>query len=275
MEYQEKFVAYLDVLGFTKLVKDSENGTGMPLSELIDLLRVLGTSEDVKKFRENGPATCPDSAYIQRDLNFKLTQISDCVVISSEVSPAGVINLVSHCAKVVLKLLVKGIMCRGYITKGLIYHTESQFIGSGYVEACLGEKNVKVFRRETDEKGTPFVELDPAVCKFVKDCGDQCVKEMFSRFVKEDGEMSALFPFQRLSHSFIIAGLGNKLDPQKEKDSNNNLRLLIKKLKDCVMEFVDKSDPNAIRKLEHYIEALDDQLAVCNKTDDMIDKFKG
>ena len=273
MEYQEKFVAYLDVLGFTNLVKDSENGTGMPLSELIELLQLLGTSEDVSRFKKDGPIICPDSRYTQRDLNFKLTQISDCVVVSSEVSSAGVINLVSYCAQVVLRLLEKGIMCRGYITKGSIYHTDSQFIGSGYFEACSKEKKVKIFKREIDKEGTPFVELDPAVCKFVNDCGDSCVKKMFSRFVKDDGEILALFPFQRLSHSFMIAGLGSKFDPQKEKESNHNLRLLIKKLKERITEFVDKSNLDAIRKSEHYIKVLDDQLVVCDKTDEMIDKF--
>lgn len=273
MEYQEKFVAYLDVLGFMNLVRDSENGTGMPLPELVELLRLLGTSEDVDRLKKNGPVICPDSTYIQRDLNFKLTQISDCVVISSEVSPIGVINLINHCAQVVLRLLEKGIMCRGYVTKGLIYHTDSQFIGSGYFEAYSKEKKVKIFKRKTDEEGTPFVELDPTVCKFVNDCGDLCVKKMFSRFVIDDGEILALFPFQRLSHSFMIAGLGNKLDLQKEKESNHNLRLLIKKLKERITEFVDKSNLDAISKSEHYIKALDDQLVVCDKTDEMIDKF--
>jgi hypothetical protein len=113
MEYQDKFIAYIDILGFKKLVEDSENGTGLPLSKLIEILQLLGTSEDVSRLKKNGPIICPGSKYIQRDLNFKLTQISDCVVISSEVSPAGVINLVNYCAQVVLRLLEKGIMCRG------------------------------------------------------------------------------------------------------------------------------------------------------------------
>ncbi len=273
MEYQEKFIAFVDILGFKKLVEDSEDGTGMPLSELIELLQLLGTSEDVARLKNNGPVICPSSRYIQRDLNFKLTQISDCVVVSSEVSPAGVINLVSYCAQVVLRLLEKGIMCRGYITKGSIYHTDSQFIGSGYFEAYSKEEKVKVFKHENDKEGTPFVELNPAVCKFVNDCGDPCVKKMFSRFVKEDRELSALFPFQRLSHSFMIAGFGNRFDPQKEKDSNQNMRLLIEKLKGRVMEFVDTSDPKAMKKADHYIKALNEQLEVCDETDEMIDRI--
>jgi hypothetical protein len=245
----------------------------MTLSELTDLSKCLGVSEDVLKFEEFGPTTCPSSSYIKRDLNFKITQISDCVIVSSEVSPAGIINLISYCWEIVLKLLQKGIMCRGYITKGNVYHTETQIIGSGYNKAVSNEKTVKAFKREADERGTPYVELDPIICKFVKDCGDPCVKKMFSRYVKEDGEITALFPFQRLSHSFIIAGFGAKFDPQKEKASNHNMRLCIKDLKDRIMEFVDKTNPEAIRKSEHYIKALNDQLIVCDNTDNMINKL--
>jgi hypothetical protein len=273
MEYQDKFIAYIDILGFKKLVEDSENGTGLPLPKLIELLQLLGTSEDISRLKKNGPIICPGSKYFQRDLNFKLSQISDCVVVSSEVSPAGVINLVSYCAQVVLRLLEKGIMCRGYITKGSIYHTDSQFIGSGYFEAYSKEEKVKVFKHENDKEGTPFVELNPVVCKFVTECGDACVKKMFSRFVKDDGEISALFPFQRLSHSFIIAGLGNRFDSKKEKESNRNMRLLIEKLKVRLMEFIDTADSEGKEKVKHYIKALDEQLAVCDKTDEMIDRL--
>ncbi len=181
--------------------------------------------------------------------------------------------MVSYCWGVVLKLLQKGIMCRGYITKGNVYHTETQIVGSGYNEAVSNEKTVKAFKREANERGTPFVEVDTIVCKFVNDCADKCVKEMFSRFVKEENGVAALFPFKRLSHSFMIAGFGIKLDPKKQKESNQNMRLLIQKLKEYVMEFVDKSNHEAIRKSEYYIRALNDQLVVCDKTNKMIDTF--
>ncbi|MBA7569274.1 hypothetical protein ES708_11013 [subsurface metagenome] len=77
MEYQEKFIAYVDILGFKKLVKESENGTGMTLSELMELPKCLGTPDDVLRFKKFGPTTCPASSCINRDLDFKLTQISE------------------------------------------------------------------------------------------------------------------------------------------------------------------------------------------------------
>lgn len=273
MEYREKFIGYVDVLGFKDLVRDSERGIGISLSDLKEVLKALGSTDDVLQIREHGPKICPKSSYVNRDLDFKLTQVSDCVIISSEISPAGVINLISHCWSATLKLLQKGIMCRGYITKGNIYHVERNFFGSGANDAISQEKNVRAFKRNADERGTPYVEIDTTVCKFIEDCGNKCVKKMFLRCVKDDGIVKALFPFRALSHSFLIAGFGIKIDPQRERESNNNIRFLIRRVKDRLMKYVDKSKPDAVRKLEHYIKALDKQLSVCDKTDGIINIF--
>lgn len=138
-KFRDKFIGYVDILGWKVLVNAAESGTGMPLTSLLETLKVLGTREDWEQIEKNGPMICPQSTCVQRNLDFKLTQISDCVVVSSEVSPAGVINLIGHCWGAVIQLLTKGIMCRGYITRGLIYHTDAQFIGSGYQEAYRNE----------------------------------------------------------------------------------------------------------------------------------------
>jgi hypothetical protein len=270
-EFKDKFIGFVDILGFKKMVEAAEAGTGMPLTELLETLKELGTPDDRKHFKKYGPTTCPESTYIQRDLDFRVTQISDCVIVSCEVSPAGMINLVNHCWGAVIKLLTKGIMCRGYITRGLVYHTDAYIIGSGYQNAYSKEEKVTAFKRETDKRGTPFVEVDQAICNYVRDCEDSCVKEMFSRYVKNDGVVIALFPFQSLAHSFMIGGFDHKFDPEEEKRSNQNIRLMIKNFKERIMAVVDQSNPDAVSKAEHYIAALDAQLAVCERTDEMID----
>jgi len=273
MKSEEKFIAFIDVLGFKSLVKAAESGEGMPLSEIMELLEKLGSTKDNEKFKQYGPTICPNSPYLSRDLNFKVTQISDCAIVSSEISPSGVINLTSHCWGAVIQLLMKGIMCRGYITRGEIYHSDTQFIGSGYQEAFDQESNVSAFKREADEEGTPFVEIDPSICNYVRDSNDSCVKEMFSRFVKEQEGTTALFPFKRLSHSFIVAGSGCTFDPQKEKESNQNIRQLVINLKNSVMSYVDESNKKAMSKARHYISALDSQLEMCDRTDEVIDEW--
>jgi hypothetical protein len=133
------------------------------------------------------------------------------------VSPAGVINLVNHCWGAAIMLLTKGVMVRGYITRGRIYHEGSEFYGTGYHEAYQREAGVTAFKQEADEKGTPFVEVDPEVCAYVRDQTDECVREMFGRFTKHDGEVTALFPFKRLVQPIAIGGSGRPFDPEHAK----------------------------------------------------------
>jgi len=273
MKFEEKFIAYMDVLGFKGMVEASESGNGMSLPELMGNLSKLGTQQDETKYERHGPTTCPQSQCIEKNLNFKVTQISDCVIVSSELSPAGIINLVSHCWGAVIELLMKGTMCRGYITKGSIYHHNNQVIGTGYQKAYTNESGVTAFKHEADERGTPFVEIDPIVCSYVEASTDRCVKEMFSRMVKSENDTTALFPFQRLSHSFMIGGFGQKFDPNKEKESNNNVRMLLKSLIERVLAYVEPSNMNAMNKARYYIRALEEQLVVFDRTDEVIDKL--
>ena len=176
--------------------------------------------------------------------------------------------MIDHCRKAALRLLRHGMMCRGYITRGSIYHTDTQFVGSGYQKAYERERQVVAFKREADERGTPFIEVDSAVHEYVETCGNECVKEMYSRMVKHDGYVAAIFPFQRLSHSFLI---GPDFDPDKERRGNEILRGWLRGFRERVLSLVDPCNASAVRKAEHYVRALDAQLEGCDETDRMID----
>jgi hypothetical protein len=89
--------------------------------------------------------------------------------------------------------------------------------------------------------------------------------------VKTEDGTTALFPFQRLSHSFAIGGFGQEFDPNREKKANDNIRKLLNSLKERVLSYVNESNAKAMNKVRHYVRALDQQLAVCDKTDEMID----
>jgi hypothetical protein len=62
-------------------------------------------------------------------------------------------------------------------------------------------------------------------------------------------------------------------DPGKEKQSVENVRKMLADVKAKVGTFVDPSDPSAISKLRHYVAALDRQLEVCNRTDEIIGRL--
>jgi hypothetical protein len=272
--FKTKFIGFIDILGFKKLVEAAESGVGGSLTFLKEITSTLGSDKDREAIVRNGPKICPHSAYIERDLDFQITQMSDSVLVSAEVSPAGAIAVVNHCWTVALFLMTKGIMVRGYVTQGSIHHVGSSFFGLGYQAALENEPKVSAFKRTADEKGTPFIEIDSAVCKFIQDKGDACVKEMFSRMVSRDGELTAVFPFKRLATSFIIAGAGHKFDGKAQKESNSNLRNNLIGYKKQILNFVDSSNEKAMNKASHYIAALDAQLLICDETDDVIDRLQ-
>lgn len=270
-EFEDKFVAFIDVLGFKGIIEKAEDQSTAALPKILDMLKKIGSTEDSNKFSKYGPTTCPKAKYINKDLNFTVLQVSDCAIISCEVSPAGIINLISHCWSAATALLPMGIMCRGYITRGNVYHTNSQIIGTGYNKAYEKEtKGIKAFQRDADELGTPFIEIDEELVSYIQEHGDPCVKKMFSRYTKSDGAVSAIFPFQRLSHSFAI---DVDFDADKEKKSNEVVRTWLLDFKKKIMENVDQNNKKAIKKSEHYLMALDEQIKICDETDEAINSL--
>ena len=150
----EKFIAFVDILGFESTVESLERPQGAQLSDLLKFCSKLAQESHKKNVADHGPVICPESRYNSRDLDYEVTQVSDCVVVSTEVSPAGIMNLLQHVSACVFGLMTKGVMVRGYITRGNIYHRGGQFIGSGYQNAWRMEKNVKAFRLPLDPTST-------------------------------------------------------------------------------------------------------------------------
>lgn len=271
IQVTDKFIGFLDIIGFKSIEEEAEAGRGLALSEIPELISCLGTENDRQNFEQYGPTICPQSRYIRKDLDFQITQVSDCVIVSVEVSPAGMINLIKHCDGASMKLLKKGVMCRGYIKRGLIHHSKDRQFGTGLSAAAEKEKKVSVFRQDADERGTPFIEIDANVISYLENDSDTCVKEQFSRMVERDGELAALFPFKRLHHSFIIGGaFGPPFDPNKELSSVNVVRGWINKMKEQVKRHINRSDADAVRKGDHYIRMLDAQLVICDETEQLI-----
>src|SRR5437016_4855469 len=105
--FKDKFISFVDVLGYKQMVAAAEAGTGRTSDELDEMLALLERKKDKEFFAESGPQWCPGSKYVRKDLDFEITQVSDCVIASAEVSPAGVVNLVNHAWGGALMLLSK------------------------------------------------------------------------------------------------------------------------------------------------------------------------
>ena len=249
-QYIEKFIAFVDVLGWKCHVRDSDAGRGLSLKELCDITDMLGKPIDRDEFE---PTTCPQARRMRKNLDFCITRHSDSVLISAEISPAGLINLVFHCRKACMELLSKkGIMCRGYIKRGPIYHTAEYQIGVGLSDVVDQEK-----------KGSPFIEIDTEVIQYVECQPDECVKKVFSGCVETVGGLTFVSP----SKGFLNFGSG---DPEKDLESVKVVRGRIHRMKEQVESHIDPSNESARQKGEQYVRMLDAKLAGCDRREKMI-----
>jgi len=243
---KDKFIAFVDIVGFSAMLKVEEQN-GRDLSRPLQLVKLLGSSEE-----PFFASLCPCSKWATPDIDFKMTQISDCVVVSAEASPAGVINLVHYCRSTAMKLLLKGALCRGYITRGNIFHEDHQFIGTGFVQAVENEKVVRFMRVHAEEKGTPFIQVDGAVSNYVKNESDACVRKMFDRMVRSDGTYTAIYPFGVMS-TVPTSVVGPDFNPRFWKESLRK-SLGYRRQELDVFEEAERvaPDEDARRKVRHY-----------------------
>src|SRR5690606_31750325 len=140
----------------------------------------------------------------------------------------------------------------------------NQFIGPGYLKAVNSEKNVSAFRSSAEDRGTPFIELDDSVVKYASDLTDKCVKVMFNRLTKFDGERFAIFPFKRLTEAF------GSCDPMEDLKSISIIRGWIKLMKNHINKSIAGADKKAVAKGRHYLDALDDQLRSLAQTEALV-----
>lgn len=272
IQLTEKFIGFFDIVGFKSLMARADAGNGMTHSELFDIVKLLGSETDRAERLKYGSKICPHAPFVQRDVDFHITQQFDCAVVSAEISPAGAINVISHCWTACLELLSKGLMCRGYIKRGLVYHTEKDVFGPGHVDVVEREKQVSFFKGDSDKSGTPFIEVDKTVVDYIATQPDSCVKEMSGRMLRTEGGLTAIFPVKRLNHSFMIGGFGMpKFDPEKERKSLNNVRDWIRRMKRDVESYIDPDNASAVTKGGHYGRMLDQQLLACDETERAID----
>jgi hypothetical protein len=269
MRTQDKFVAFVDILGFSNMVAAAEDAGG-DVSRLLQLAAVLRGSNP------NGfvPATCPYSARLSNDLDFQATQISDCVVISVEVSPAGIVNLANHLFGISLGLLLnENALCRGSVTRGQIHHEPNQFIGTGYERAYRAESKVVFKQTHANEVGTPFIQFDQGVVDYVTNETDECVRKMFGRATHTDGTYTAIYPFKAMSNvpSTVV---GRDFSPQKFIES---VRRSVG-YREANLQALELAEANAPTereqaKVRHYMRGIEEVIAALRAKEAFVQKI--
>ncbi|MBI3705847.1 MAG: hypothetical protein HY244_18785 [Rhizobiales bacterium] len=139
--YEDRYVAFVDILGFRKLIESVTEGRTDPLW-IVHLLRAVHDPPRIDRETDQSlKGVCIASG------GFRAQSISDAVVISADLDLWGLYHICYSLTKLATELLVRGIFLRGAITKGKLYHDEKTVFGPGLVRAYDFESRVAYFPR--------------------------------------------------------------------------------------------------------------------------------
>jgi hypothetical protein len=132
IEFEERAVAFIDVLGFKTLVGKSVKES-QSLDQLERLIKLLSSA-----VHELNAAVSP---HVSDHLIPKHLYISDCIILSAPIkdserrSYSGVDLLVMRSIQISQLFLEAGYLVRGGISVGQVWHTASNIVGPAYQDA--------------------------------------------------------------------------------------------------------------------------------------------
>jgi hypothetical protein len=122
--YKNKLVAFIDVLGWRQGIKNSEHNPEL-VKKLGLSLQTLVTQEKMAKWQQEHEFPC----------DFRISQFSDCFVLSIEPNHIGKSQLISSLDWTISHFLANGFLTRGAIVQGDIYHEGGMVYGPALVSA--------------------------------------------------------------------------------------------------------------------------------------------
>ncbi len=140
LKYENRIVAFLDVLGWSDAITKSEND-----EDLVRTLGVCAKSLHVQQsahywirecFGSDGP---PGNAHV--------TQFSDCIVLSATPDQYGLEQIAWKLHSICDLMLRNGFLVRGAITVGKLLHRDQMCYGPALIEAYEAEKKIAYYPR--------------------------------------------------------------------------------------------------------------------------------
>lgn len=140
--YSERYIAFVDILGFRSIVANfaAQRAKIVPRAfpgplDVRELLRIV-----------HKPSAL-DGVLNFEKADFRAQSISDAVAMSAAVNPEGLSQIFSAVRGLALRLLETGILIRGAVTKGRLWHDDEAVFGEGLVRAYDTESKVARYPR--------------------------------------------------------------------------------------------------------------------------------
>lgn len=144
MKYEQRVVAFIDILGFKTLLDGTLGKDGNDNEDAIDA--VVSAYEEIY-----------DIWNLDEGLNIynskpsqgkKVSIFSDCVVVSFEIDrPSEVFYTLLEIKWLIMRLIDRGMLCRGAVSMGKFIHTDRYLFGPALVEAYMLESKAAMYPR--------------------------------------------------------------------------------------------------------------------------------
>jgi hypothetical protein len=144
MKYEDRVVAFIDILGFKQLVSGTLSGNDLDnVDKIQDLIDAYDSINQIL-FPENFVDEFIDIPRRNRNVSI----FSDAIAISFKVeSDSEVFDTLDDIKLIIMSLVDHGILCRGGIVRGKLIHTDDYIFGPALVEAYTLESEVAVYPR--------------------------------------------------------------------------------------------------------------------------------
>jgi hypothetical protein len=228
MDYEERFVAYIDILGFDDLIKQSVGPyRAITPAEIKEALKVpLPAGKDKIVFTQIGDVS---------DSGHRMTAFSDCVAITTLPTEKGLFHLIHHASVIGFNLFQKKLLCRGGITRGLVYHDDDMIFGPAMNEAVQMEERLAE---------QPRIILSTDVVTF----GLQgLLGKFFARFIRKDDDGFHYVHILRILR-FIM---------DCETDPPADIQDLCKKINEHLQHEIHRLPENEVKKVLWFKKYFD------------------
>lgn len=141
MTYQNRFVIFMDILGFKEKMNSTVDKKGNSITSKIDeVITAMNLVPELYHVENKELRSFSKTKMV--------TQFSDSIVVSFEIEALDEIFLaIDSTNLLVLELVYKGFLCRGGIAFGKLLHTTKHLFGPALVEAYELENKAAIYPR--------------------------------------------------------------------------------------------------------------------------------
>ncbi len=212
MEFEDRAVAFIDVLGFKALVNEAVKNK-QKKQKLVDLVALLESA--IPRLNAGVDESVPIN------LIPKHQYISDCIILSAPLIDQernwynGVSILIMRAIQLSHFFLNEGYLIRGGISAGKLWHTESNIIGPAYQEAYLLEAKGNEPRIQLHDHALRYWDGGSRMC--LSEGGVSFVNGLFDFYIPNNTQHGVIEATYEKYEHFTTDALASKL-PQSAKE---------------------------------------------------------